>query len=270
MVTQKHDLHTRVSCDSASWWNLISLLVKKKLNATSRRPPLFLYARVSRLLRSVHLGLWYGFTLVLHVAPFWIWCFFGFWTLCSKPLWTKNSISQTQSSFFLGESIWVFISALFCAGWHTHNRSVTVLNLMSMVAITISRYRLQREGGWVPLLLWIVLFDRSHSGSRYRLQREGGWVPLLLWIVLFEEAMGVEWSCWSGIWIGTIIWTKQTVSDFLEHLGLHGVGKGQSFELFLVSDLLCFCSCRYAVHLDSEDIFFRTRQFRGIQSWHVR
>ena len=30
---------------------------------------------------------------------------------------------------------------------------------MSMVAITISRYRLQREGGWVPLLLWIVLFE---------------------------------------------------------------------------------------------------------------
>ena len=42
---------------------------------------------------------------------------------------------------------------------HTHNRSVTVLNFMSMVAITISRYRLQREGGWVPLLLWIVLFE---------------------------------------------------------------------------------------------------------------
>ena len=51
--------------------------------------------------------------------------------------------------------------------WHcsaqddTHNRSVTVLNSMSMVAITISRYRLQREGGWVPLLLWIVLFEEA-------------------------------------------------------------------------------------------------------------
>jgi hypothetical protein len=32
---------------------------------------------------------------------------------------------------------------------------------MSMVAITISRYRLQREGGWVPLLLWIVLFEEA-------------------------------------------------------------------------------------------------------------
>jgi len=41
----------------------------------------------------------------------------------------------------------------------THNRSVTVLKSMSMVAITFSRYRLQREGGWVPLLLWIVLFE---------------------------------------------------------------------------------------------------------------
>ena len=37
-----------ISCDSASWWNFISLLVKKKLNATSSRPPLSYYACVSR------------------------------------------------------------------------------------------------------------------------------------------------------------------------------------------------------------------------------
>ena len=36
-------------------------------------------------------------------------------------------------------------------------------------------------------------------------------------------------------------------------------------SFLLVSDLQIFCSCCYAVHLDSEDIFFRIRQFRGIQ-----
>ena len=36
-------------------------------------------------------------------------------------------------------------------------------------------------------------------------------------------------------------------------------------SFLLVSDLQSFCSCCYAVHLDSEDIFFRIRQFRGIQ-----
>ena len=36
-------------------------------------------------------------------------------------------------------------------------------------------------------------------------------------------------------------------------------------SFLLVSDLQSFCSCCYAVHLDSEDIFSRIRQFRGIQ-----
>ena len=36
-------------------------------------------------------------------------------------------------------------------------------------------------------------------------------------------------------------------------------------SFLLVSDLQSFCSCCYAVHLDSEDIFTRIRQFRGIQ-----
>ena len=36
-------------------------------------------------------------------------------------------------------------------------------------------------------------------------------------------------------------------------------------SFLLVSDLQTFCSCCYAVHLDSEDIFSRIRQFRGIQ-----
>ena len=99
-------------------------------------------------------SLWF---YTLHL--FWIWWFFDFWTLCNKPLWTLNSWLTNPIFLFLGESDWVSLSALFCAGWHTLNRSVTVLNFMSMVAITISRYRLQREGGWVPLLLWIVLFE---------------------------------------------------------------------------------------------------------------
>ena len=36
-------------------------------------------------------------------------------------------------------------------------------------------------------------------------------------------------------------------------------------SFLLVSDLQTFCSCCYAVHLDSDDIFSRIRQFRGIQ-----
>ena len=59
---------------------------------------------------------------------------------------------------------------------------------------------------------------------------------------------------------------NRPVFVFLEHLGLYRVCRDQGLEFFLlVSDLQSFCSCCYAVHLDSEDIFSRIRQFRGIQ-----
>ena len=60
-----------ISCDSACWWNLISLLVKKKLNATSSRPTLPSDACVPRFscVQCIWV-LWSGFTLVCKCCTF--------------------------------------------------------------------------------------------------------------------------------------------------------------------------------------------------------
>ena len=128
--------------------------------------------------------------------------------------------------------------------WHcsaqddTHNRSVTVLKSLSMAAITRSRCRLQREGGWVPLLLWIVLFER-HGCRMIALE----WDPDRYDYLSENRLFLISWSIW----------------DYTEFAEV------RVLSFLLVSDLQTFCSCCYAVHLDSEDIFSRIRQFRGIQ-----
>ena len=112
--------------------------------------------------------LWSGFTLVCKCCTFLYLVLFLVYEPCAINLCELSTYTNPIFCFLLRATSFLL--------WHcsaqddTHNRSVTALNFMSMVAITISRYRLQREGGWVPLLLWIVLFEPPTPPTFFRMR----------------------------------------------------------------------------------------------------
>ena len=153
----------KISCDSACWWNLIFPSPKKKLKAASSGLLLRSLACVLRVSLCVHLGLWW---LQLTAGSYQQWLVFipGFIF--------SNETSEPVVIFICHLVSWRTLRAMFfypacpsAQGWHTPcpekcNRVTLAVtqNILFVWLFLTSSKRLQREGGWVPLLL-VVSFS---------------------------------------------------------------------------------------------------------------